>query len=219
MGLLIVAVAMEQLTCYGNWNRCDGRLRYRERNKEMTAYMPTTDRPSAPTYTNDLDVVPARYEDMSLVANFVRSSAEWYREIVDEKDMAEHFVDEQWAEINFRRRDFYLGKLGDEPVGTISLQYFGDFAYVGYAYLDIQHVGKGYGRDLLRFAESLSLDRGMHGLSLICHPKAVWAQRAYTKFGFKRIASAKQDILSWQDGALEPHYEEGFELYIYSFAS
>lgn len=181
----------------------------------MTSSMSVTARPSEPKYTNGLDVIPACYDDMSLVADFVRSSADWYREIVDEKDMAEHLVDEEWAEINFRRRDFYLGKVGDEPVGTISLQYFGDFAYIGYVYLDIQHVGKGYGLDLLGFAESVARDRGMRGLSLICHPKAVWAKRAYIKYGFERIASAKKDVLSWQGGVLRPHYEEEFELYLY----
>ena len=39
--------------------------------------------------------------------------------------------------------------------------------------------------------------------------------RAYQKFGFERIASNREEILQWQDGALVPHYEEGFELYSY----
>lgn len=182
----------------------------------MTMYMNATTRPNGRGDSTNLAVVPAAYEDMNLVADFVRSSADWYREIIDERDMSEHAVDDEWAKINFRRRDFYLGLAGETAVGTISLQYFGEYAYIGYVYLEIQHVGKGYGHDLLSFAESRARDCGMRGLALICHPKATWASRAYTKFGFERIASDKKDVLAWQDGVLQPHYEEEFELYTYS---
>jgi GNAT superfamily N-acetyltransferase len=162
-----------------------------------------------------LSIVPAQREDMDLVAGFVRSSADWYRDIVDTRDMAEHDVDDDWAETNFRRRDFYLGHADDTAVGTISLQYFGDYAYLGYIYLDVRHVGKGYGHTLMRFAEETSRRRGMKGMALIAHPRAQWAKKAYLKFGFEIAERKKNEVLAWNGGALQPYYEQGFELYLY----
>ncbi len=169
--------------------------------------------------TSILQIVPARREDMDLVAEFVRSSAHWYRPIVAEKDMAEHQVDDAWAERNFRRRDFYIGVAADQKVGTISLQYFDDYAYLGYIYLHVEHVGKGYGQRLMKFAASMARRRGMKGMSLIAHPEALWAKKAYLKYGFDIVASAKHEVLAWQDGVLKPYYEEDFELYLYDFES
>lgn len=164
-------------------------------------------------------IMPAKREDMALIADFVSSSAEWYRKIVDAKDMAEHDVGEAWAETNFARRDFYIGQSGGKPVGTISLQYFGEFAYLGYIYLDVKHVGRGFGHKLMQFAEKKARERGMRGMALIGHPQATWARRAYLKFGFEIVASDKAEVLAWQDGALDGYYEEDFELYIYEFAN
>lgn len=166
-----------------------------------------------------LDVVPARRQDMARVADFVRSSADWYRPFVDEKDMSEHEVDESWAEENFRKREFYIGKAGGEAIGTISLQTFGSYAYLGYIYLDVDHVGNGYGRQLMEFAESVARDRGLRGMALIAHPEATWAKRAYLKYGFRIAATAKEEVLQWQGGTLRDYYEEGFELYLYDFRS
>ena len=164
------------------------------------------------------NIVPAKRDDMSLVADFVSSSADWYRPIVDEKDMAEHEVGEAWAEINFKRRDFYIGIANGKPIGTISLQYFGDYAYLGYIYLDVDQVGNGYGQQLMKFAAEKARQKGMRGMALIGHPKASWARKAYLKFGFDIVASKKNEVLAWQDGVLESYYEQDFELYIYEFA-
>jgi GNAT superfamily N-acetyltransferase len=164
------------------------------------------------------EVRPAKKADMQLVREFVRSSAHWYRPIVDEKDMKEHDVSENWAETNFSRRDFYVGMVDRKPVGTISIQYFGDYAYLGYIYLHVKHVGKGYGRRLMKFAETVALKKGMKGMALIAHPRAKWAKRAYLKFGFEIVASDKRDVLSWQDGILKSYYEEAFELFLYEFS-
>ncbi|MEZ4272009.1 MAG: GNAT family N-acetyltransferase [Myxococcota bacterium] len=169
-------------------------------------------------HVGTLEIRPARREDMGLVADFVRSSAHWYQPIVDAKDMGQHAVDEKWAETNFARRDFYIGRAQGQAVGTISLQYFGSYAYLGYIYLNVEHVGKGYGQRLMRFAQSLAQKRGMQGMALIGHPQAAWAKRAYLKYGFDIVASDKQDVLAWQDGVLKPYYEEDFELYLYRFA-
>lgn len=158
------------------------------------------------------------WKDMPTVASMIRSSADWYREIVDEKDMGEHEVGEQWMVDNYRRRTFYLGYLGDDAFGTISLQTFGEFAYIGYVYLDVDFVGKGLGHVLMNFAAERAREQELAGLALIAHPEATWATRAYEKFGFEKIASSKEDVLAWQDGILEGYYEEAFELYTLPFA-
>ena len=165
-----------------------------------------------------LEITPARRSDMPVIADMVRSSADWYRPFLDPKDMAEHEVDEEWQEKNFARRDFYVGRLRDEPIGTISIQYLGDYAYLGYIYLDVAHVGHGHGGRLMGFAEKIIRESNARGMSLIAHPKATWAKKAYLKYGFEIVAKNKQEVLAWQGGVLDEYYEEGFELYIYDFA-
>jgi len=161
----------------------------------------------------------ARREEMPIVADIVSSSAQWYAEILDDpEDMAEHQVDEAWANRNFELRDFYLGTEDREgepdPVGALSLQYpEPSFCYIGYVYLYTRHVGKGYGRRFLRFAANRARGNDCTSLVLIAHPKATWAVRAYEKFGFECIAKEKRDVLAWNDGWLEPYYEEGFHLF------
>lgn len=184
----------------------------------MSIVTRTATRPQGLQTRKRLEVLPARWEDMETIANFLRSTADWYRPIVDDKDMSEHEVDNQWAEKNFERRDFYLGVVDGEAIGTVSLQYFGKYAYIGYIYLDAQQVGNGYGQQLMRFAESMAKQKGMDGIVLLAHPEATWAKRAYLKYGFEIIASDKIDVLTWQSGVLKPYYEEDFELYQYDFA-
>lgn len=162
-----------------------------------------------------VSIRPANWDDMETVANFLRSTADWYRPFLREEDMAEHDVPDSWKAANFERRDFYMGFVGETAVGTISLQYFGDHAYVGYVYLDAAFVGNGYGRQLLEFAAGLAREKGMKGVALIAHPEATWATRAYVKFGFEKVASDREDVLAWNDGALKDFYEDGFELYVY----
>lgn len=167
--------------------------------------------------TDTFSVRRAYFPEMKLIANFVRSSAHWYREILDPADMDEHDVDDQWATRNYKLRDFYLGLDGDTPVGTISLQYFKDVAYLGYIYLDVNQVGKGYGRKLMKFAESVARQKGMKAMALIAHPEATWACKAYLKYGFEVTEATKEGVLSWNGGVLAPYYEEGFQLYEFDF--
>lgn len=162
-------------------------------------------------------IQPAKREDMHLVQKFVRSSADWYRPILDEKDMGEHEVDDTWAEQNFKRRNFYIGYARKTPVGTISMQNFQeDIVYLGYIYLDTKFVGRGYGARLIKYAKKKAEQDKRKQLALICHPEAAWAKKAYLKFGFKVSASQKRDVLSWNNGALQDYYEEGFELLTYN---
>lgn len=166
-----------------------------------------------------LEIRRARREDMPTIAGFVRSSADWYRDIVSEEDMSEHDVDEKWQAENYELRDFYIGSVDEEPVGTISLQYFDDCAYLGYIYLDVKHVGKGYGHELMDHARDVARERGMRKLALIAHPDATWAKRAYLKYGFEIVETDEKRVKAWKDGALEPYYEQGFQLYLYDLVA
>lgn len=156
---------------------------------------------------------------MPTIAQLVRSSADWYRPFVDEKDMSEHDVDETWQAKNYERRNFYVGSLGNKAIGTISTQMLGSYAYLGYIYLDVNHVGRGHGGALMRFAEAKIRESTASGMALIAHPDATWAKKAYLKYGFKIAATEKEDVLAWQDGVLKGYYEEGFQLYTYDFAN
>ena len=166
---------------------------------------------------SQLEIQRATREHMDTVASLVTSSASWYESFVDPKDMQEHDVGSAWVKKNFELREFYLGTLNSEPVGTISLQEINNFAYLGYIYLNINYVGQGFGHQLMKFAEHQARDRGLEGMFLIAHPAAKWATKAYLKFGFKRELTSREQILNWRDGVLQPYYEEGFELYTLRF--
>lgn len=166
-----------------------------------------------------LGIRPATWSDMETIAGFLRSTADWYRPFVDGSDMDQHDVPPEWKRENFEQRDFYVGSVDSKPVGTISLQYFDEFAYVGYVYLSADQVGNGYGGQLLEFAAGMASRKGKRGVALIAHPKATWATRAYTKFGFELSAESREDVLSWNGKALRPYYEEGFQLYLYRLVS
>ena len=168
--------------------------------------------------TSRLLIQRATREDMPKVAQLIGSSSEWYRDFVHEEDMSEHQPDEAWQERNFAIREFYLGYADGEPVGTISIQYVGEYAYLGYIYLDVSQVGRGFGKQLMNFAASRVRAKGLKGLCLIAHPEAKWATKAYRKFGFTRIARDRDAVLRWNGGFLRDFYEEGFELYVLNFA-
>lgn len=178
---------------------------------------PSTATVAAPSAPSELAIEPASWDDMRTVVEIVRSSATWYEDIVEPEDLAEHYVDLDWARQNFSRREFFVGKINDDIAGTVSLQEVGDdHLYLGYVYLHVDHVGNGFGGDLLDFARDQGRERGRKSLILLAHPEAEWACRAYQKYGFRVIADRREKILSWEDGWLEPYYEEGFHLFQYS---
>jgi ribosomal protein S18 acetylase RimI-like enzyme len=179
--------------------------------------------PRNPSLQDELLIKQAQRDDMDTIAKFIRSSASWYEEFVDEKDLNEHYVDDNWKEENFKKRDFYIGHKIDQskttPVGTISLQHFGDITYLGYIYLHTDHVGKGYGHKLMDHAREICEKRDQEAMVLIAHPEATWATKAYKKYGFNRKMTQRREILTWKNGLLREYYEEGFHLYHYPLSS
>jgi RimJ/RimL family protein N-acetyltransferase len=159
----------------------------------------------------------AQWDDMPKIARFISSSASWYEPFLDPKDMEEHQVGHQWIRENYEKRDFYIAKTPKEEIGTISTQFFGDVAYLGYIYLDTKQAGKGYGPKLIDHAKAICLSKpGVNKMCLIAHPEARWAVKAYKRYGFKRILTRKEDILKYNGGFLKGYYEEGFHLYEYN---
>ncbi|MEX2493691.1 MAG: GNAT family N-acetyltransferase [Nitrospirales bacterium] len=167
------------------------------------------------TSSPPLDIQPAKRHEMVIAANILRSSADWYRPFLDEKDMAQHDVDETWGETEFTRRQFYIGRAEGAPVGIVSTQSVGDMVYVGYIYVYDHQTGRGFGPQLLGHVRDRTRREGKRGMVLIAHPSATWATSAYVRFGFERIATTREQVLEWGGGWLKPYYEEGFELYQY----
>jgi len=159
----------------------------------------------------------ATIEDMDTAADIIRSTAEWYRPIVDPKDMAEHAVDENWAARNYLQRECYLGRIGNEVVGFLTLQHAGDYIYVGYTYVPARFVGRGIGRRLLTHAAEVAKQRGYKGVVHIGHPEATWAVRAYKKMGYDIVLREREQVLAWNSGFLKPFYEEDFVLFRKTF--
>lgn len=158
----------------------------------------------------------AVWDDMPKVARFIRASAHWYKKFIHQKDYSEHDVGFLWKTKNYKLRDFYIGSTSDNvEFGTISVQFFQDTTYIGYIFLELEHIGKGYGHLLIDHVKKLSLKRQQKRMVLLAHPKAKWAIKAYEKYGFKCILKDKQDVLSFQNGLLKQYYEEGFYLFEY----
>ncbi len=170
------------------------------------------DRPNKP-----LNIRPAKVDDKPDIIAFINSSVEWYRSIIDEQDLPQHAVNNQWADENMAKREFFVAESDGVPVGTLSMQFFGEYAYLGYVYIDTSQVGNGFGRKLLKFAAEEAQRRGMKGMALIAHPQANWAIKAYQKFGFKLTYRDREEILAWNGGVLKPYYEEYFMLFLYHF--
>lgn len=164
-----------------------------------------------------LTIRRATDDDKAYIIHVINSSLAWYTSLIDKNDLGDHAVNDAWAMQNMADREFFIAESEGCAVGTLSMQFFNDYAYLGYVFIDAQEVGKGFGRKLLEFAELEAKKHNMKGLALLAHPQASWAIKAYQKFGFKLICRDKKDILAWNQGVLKPYYEEFFMLFLYHF--
>ena len=160
-----------------------------------------------------LEIQPAKLHEMAIAANILRSSVEWYRPFLHEKDMGQHMVDEAWGKTEFARRQFYIGRSNDIPVGIVSTQSVEDLFYIGYLYVYADQVCRGFGTQLLNHVRDIALQEGKRGMLLIVHPKATWATNAYIRYGFECVATTRKQVLDWHHGWLKPYYEEEFQMY------
>lgn len=155
-------------------------------------------------------------KDGSEIADILRSSADWYAPLVDDDDMDQHDVDDQWFAENFEEREFWTLERNGEVVGVLTIQDAGRALYLGYVYVHVDHVGLGLGRRLLEHARRLGWQRGKEELVLLVHPDARWAVRAYEKFGFDAALTDDASVLTWNAGWLTDYHESGFHLYRYA---
>lgn len=163
---------------------------------------------------NTVDLRPTEEGDLTEVVEILRSTADWYEPFVDPEDLdSQHDVDLKWARENMAKREFWSAVLDGQVVGVLTLQDTGDFLYLGYVYVHRDHVGKRIGRRLLDHASAEVTRRDKQGMVLIAHPEAEWAIRAYQKYGFECVAETDDEVVSWNDGWLEPYHERGFQLW------
>lgn len=162
---------------------------------------------------------PATLADADAIVDILCSSADWYEPIIDPGDLDQHCVSRSWYTKNFERRRFFALELNKETVGTLTLQDAGPVLYLGYVYLHVDHVGQGLGRRLLDFARQEARRLGKRGLVLLAHPEAEWAVKAYLRYGFELLHSDREQVLEWNDGWMEPYYEEGFSLFFYDLGA
>jgi GNAT superfamily N-acetyltransferase len=158
-----------------------------------------------------IQIVRATRDLMDEVRACINSNSELYESISDPKDLNEHVVSDEWAERNFKIREFYLVQDDDsgEFLGEGSFQVLGTFAYIGYFYIKAGHQQNGLGRQLMEYLEQRALDEGLHDLRLFVHRRATWARAFYTKLGFMPLFDNKRKILAIEDGIMKPFYEEG----------
>jgi GNAT superfamily N-acetyltransferase len=162
---------------------------------------------------------PTRVRELPSIVSILRSTAHWYAPFVAEDDLkTQHLVDLEWAQANYKKREFYSAIVEGEVVGVLTLQDAGDHLYLGYVYVHREHVGKRIGRTLLDFAADQAERRGKDGMVLIAHPEATWAIRAYEKYGFQCIADDDDAVTAWNDGWLSPYHEEGFTLWRFAMS-
>jgi GNAT superfamily N-acetyltransferase len=160
-----------------------------------------------------LDIKPAKPYEMPIAADIVRSSAKWYLPFIHERDRGQHIVSQTWGETEFARRQFYIGRNNDVPVGIVSTQSVDNLFYIGYLYLYADQVGRGFGPQLLNHARDIALQEKKRGMLLMVHPKATWAINAYIRYGFECVATTRKQVLDWHHGWLKPYYEEDFQMY------
>lgn len=155
-------------------------------------------------------VVRASKSLMYEVRECINSNYDRYKDIVSEKDLSEHQVDEVWVERNFEIREFYLGRdsTTKQYVGMGSFQDLGNFAYIGYFYVKPEFQRQNYGRAIMTFLEMRAMSKEITDLRLFANRKAGWAIDFYKKRGFKIISKAKDEILAMDGGVLKPFYEE-----------
>ncbi|OLS15338.1 MAG: Acetyltransferase, GNAT family [Promethearchaeota archaeon CR_4] len=154
--------------------------------------------------------VRASRELMDEVRMIINSNYDLYKDIVNPIDLPEHWVDDAWAERNFAIREFYLAH-NDDPkqyVGTASYQNLGNFAYIGYFYIQRTFHRQKLGQSLMKFIEMRTILDHLTDLRLFCNPKSTWALNFYLKLGFKVFTSSKNDILAMDNGVMQPFYEQ-----------
>jgi ribosomal protein S18 acetylase RimI-like enzyme len=153
-------------------------------------------------------VYRASWELRKEVQACINSNNQLYKSIIDPIDQGEHLVDDQWAERNYKIREFYLGRADGHYVGMGSYQNLKSCAYIGYFYIKPEFQRKGYGVGLMNFLQIRAITDNLPYLRLFANCNADWAIRFYEKMGFRIKSRNKDEILAMDEGIFQPFYEQ-----------
>ncbi len=79
-------------------------------------------------------------------------------------------------------------------IGYIAVQPRGDELFLSKIYLQSSHRARGYGKQAVRFVDTLARERGLRKIVLTVNKNNTAAIRAYEKIGFRNVGSLVQDI-------------------------
>lgn len=79
-------------------------------------------------------------------------------------------------------------------IGYIAVQPRGDELFLSKIYLQASHRAGGFGKQAVRFVDTLARERGLRKIVLTVNKNNTAAIRAYEKIGFRNVGSLVQDI-------------------------
>ncbi len=159
---------------------------------------------------HDLTLVQAHEEDLDTVLDILYEAAEW---------LAERGIHSQWrpgtlSRTTFleqiRRREVYLARLGEEVVGTVTLQwedqpFWGntppDAGYIHKLAIKRAFAGRGLGLEILEWAEAQARRAGKRFLRLDCIADNPRIREYYERVGF--IHRGDLDHSGWKASLYE----------------
>ncbi len=165
-------------------------------------------------------IIRASYSLMPHVCEIINSNLPAYQELINgSNNYLDYYVDDDWAQANFKHREFYLARVDAIYVGMVSFQQLDHFGYIGYFHIHKDHQRKGYGSQLLKFIELRLKSEKLSILRLFTHQKAIWAQKFYQKHDFHLLSSDFQTIRKLDHGVLKPYHAVNHILWEKQFES
>lgn len=93
------------------------------------------------------------------------------------------------AIINSNETFLFVGEKDGEIIGTTSLVFYkiptGKKAWIEDVVVDNEHLGNGYGKELMQFAIEFARNNGARKLNLTSNPSRIAANAMYVNLGFE----------------------------------
>ncbi len=166
--------------------------------------------------SNRLEIVRAGEHDLDGVLAVLDEAADW---------LVTKSIPGQWKSGSFSRQTFadqiargevYVAKLGEETVGTITLQWSdelfwpsapSDAGYVHKLALRPAYLRRGFGLQMLEWAERVSKAAGKKFLRLDCLAENGKIRSYYENLGF--IHQGDVDVQGWKAGLYQKNLDSG----------
>jgi GNAT superfamily N-acetyltransferase len=157
-----------------------------------------------------LDIVPAREEDVDLVIEILNEAAEWLESIGFPTRWNRAQLSREKFLSQILQNEVFLAKLGNETVGTITLQWSdpvfwdGASADAGYVHkftVRRAYAGRKFGEAMLQWAENEASRRGKKYLRLDCLSNNRKIREYYERTGFVHKGDASP--LGWRASLYE----------------